>query len=162
MPNIDQNSFTINENLLHLIEIALNSSKGKLKNINSTGLAIAGDFPQILSIRIEFDNGCIANIYSDYTSNTEIFNLDIFESRKIINVDLLKNKVEIKSYPENNLLKIEKLNPLSTFKENHYAIILKYLTTYSKINAPVVILENFKNTLIAYKKIKEKIYRNIQ
>ncbi|MGF1585300.1 MAG: hypothetical protein ACFCUM_08270 [Bacteroidales bacterium] len=47
----------------------------------------------LLSARIEFDNGSVANIISTDLSEGEYFTIDIYQKHRLLKIDLLKNQV---------------------------------------------------------------------
>ena len=48
--------------MIHDIDIILNINKSKVKKIDASGVSIISSTPDIANARIEFENGCIANL----------------------------------------------------------------------------------------------------
>ena len=64
--------------MIHDIDIILSIVKSDVKNISASGVAVLTDTPDIANVRIEFNNGCVANLTSSRISiekTTEIIKL---------------------------------------------------------------------------------------
>jgi predicted dehydrogenase len=48
--------------MIHDIDIVLSVVKSNIKKISASGVAVVSDTPDIANARIEFDNGCVANL----------------------------------------------------------------------------------------------------
>src|SRR5208283_128320 len=48
--------------MIHDIDIILSVVKSNIKKISASGVAVVSDTPDIANARIEFDNGCVANL----------------------------------------------------------------------------------------------------
>src|SRR6476661_392524 len=48
--------------MIHDIDIILNLVNSEVKTISASGVAVMTDTPDISSVRIEFNNGCVANL----------------------------------------------------------------------------------------------------
>ena len=54
--------------MIHDIDIILSLVKSEVKNISASGVAVLTDTPDIASVRVEFNNGCVANLTSSRIS----------------------------------------------------------------------------------------------
>ena len=54
--------------MIHDIDIILNSVKSPVKTISSNGISVISDSPDIANARIEFENGCVANLTASRVS----------------------------------------------------------------------------------------------
>jgi len=54
--------------MIHDIDIILSLVKSNVKNIYANGVNVLSDTPDIANVRIEFDNGCVANLTSSRIS----------------------------------------------------------------------------------------------
>jgi predicted dehydrogenase len=63
--------------MIHDIDAILSVVKSKVKEIHATGTAVISDSPDIANARIEFENGCVANVTSSRISMKNIFRLII-------------------------------------------------------------------------------------
>jgi predicted dehydrogenase len=81
--------------MIHDIDIILHIVKSDVKNIYSSGVAVMTDTPDIANVRIEFNNGCVANLTSSRISLKKMRKLRIFQKDAYIGVDFLNKKTEI-------------------------------------------------------------------
>jgi hypothetical protein len=146
------------EKLLNIIDITLNLVKANVIRTHENAVKVVGHNPQLVNIRIEFDNGCIASIILDYFTNREELTVNVFQNQQIVSIDLVKNYAVIRSYNQDSLLNCDITKPVVSKDENPYAEILNYLHAFENYNTPVSMLENFKNTLSIFHKITEKFY----
>ena len=54
--------------MIHDIDIILSVVKSKVKNIHASGISVISETPDIANARIEFENGCVANLTSSRIS----------------------------------------------------------------------------------------------
>jgi predicted dehydrogenase len=66
-----------------------------VKNIYSSGVAVMTDTPDIANVRMEFNNGCVANLTSSRISMKKMRKMRIFQKDAYIGVDFLNKKSEI-------------------------------------------------------------------
>ena len=81
--------------MIHDIDIILSLVKSEVKNISASGVAVMTDTPDIASVRIEFNNGCVANLTSSRISMKKMRKMRIFQKDAYIGIDFLNKKTEI-------------------------------------------------------------------
>ena len=54
--------------MIHDIDAILSVVKSKVKSVNASSVAVISDSPDITNARLEFENGCVANITSSSIS----------------------------------------------------------------------------------------------
>jgi predicted dehydrogenase len=81
--------------MIHDIDIILHIVKSEVKNIYASGVAVMTDTPDIANIRMEFNNGCVANLTSSRISMKKMRKMRIFQKDAYIGVDFLAKKTEI-------------------------------------------------------------------
>ncbi|MBK8088789.1 MAG: Gfo/Idh/MocA family oxidoreductase [Chitinophagaceae bacterium] len=80
--------------MIHDIDIILKLVKSDVKNVYANGVAVMTDTPDIANVRIEFDNGCVANLTSSRISMKKCARSG--SSRDAyIGIDFLEKKAEI-------------------------------------------------------------------
>ena len=90
--------------MIHDIDIILSVVKSKVKNIHASGISVISETPDIANARIEFENGCVANLTSSRISMKNMRKTRFFQKDAYISVDLLEKKAEVvkmKDAPEN-------------------------------------------------------------
>jgi predicted dehydrogenase len=81
--------------MIHDIDIILHIVNSEVKNIYSSGVAVMTDTPDIANVRMEFNNGCVANLTSSRISMKKMRKMRIFQKDAYIGVDFLNKKTEI-------------------------------------------------------------------
>jgi len=81
--------------MIHDIDIILHIVHSEVKNIYSSGVAVMTDTPDIANVRMEFNNGCVANLTSSRISMKKMRKMRIFQKDAYIGVDFLNKKTEI-------------------------------------------------------------------
>lgn len=81
--------------MIHDIDIILSLIKSDVKNVYANGVAVMTDTPDIANVRIEFDNGCVANLTSSRISMKKMRKIRLFQRDAYIGIDFLEKKAEI-------------------------------------------------------------------
>jgi predicted dehydrogenase len=81
--------------MIHDIDIILHLVKSQVKNISASGVAVMTDTPDIANVRIEFYNGCVANLTSSRISMKKMRKIRLFQKDAYIGIDFLEKKTEI-------------------------------------------------------------------
>src|SRR5207249_726036 len=81
--------------MIHDIDIILSIVKSGVKNISASGVAVMTDTPDIANVRIEFDNGAVANLTSSRISMKKMRKMRLFQKDAYIGIDFLAKKTEI-------------------------------------------------------------------
>jgi predicted dehydrogenase len=81
--------------MIHDIDIILSVVKSNVKNISASGVPIVSDTPDIANARIEFDNGCVANLTASRISLKNMRKSRFFQRDAYISVDFLTKEMEI-------------------------------------------------------------------
>lgn len=81
--------------MIHDIDIILNMVKSEVKSISSSGVAVMTDTPDIANVRIEFNNGCVANLTSSRISMKKMRKMRLFQKDAYVGIDFLNKKTEV-------------------------------------------------------------------
>jgi predicted dehydrogenase len=81
--------------MIHDIDIILSIVKSNVNYISANGVAVMSDTPDIANVRIEFDNGCVANLTSSRISMKKMRKMRLFQKDAYIGIDFLEKKTEI-------------------------------------------------------------------
>jgi len=81
--------------MIHDIDIILSSVDSPIKQISSSGVSVISDTPDIANARIEFENGCVANLTASRVSLKNMRKTRFFQSGKYISIDFLNRESEI-------------------------------------------------------------------
>jgi predicted dehydrogenase len=69
--------------------------KSNVNYISANGVAVMSETPDIANVRIEFDNGCVANLTSSRISMKKMRKIRMFQKDAYISIDFLDKKTEI-------------------------------------------------------------------
>lgn len=81
--------------MIHDIDIILSVVKSRVKHISASGVAVISDTPDIANARIEFENGCVANLTASRISLKNMRKTRFFQKDAYISVDFLEKKCEV-------------------------------------------------------------------
>lgn len=90
--------------MIHDIDIILSVVDSPVKAISASGVSVISDTPDIANARIEFKNGCVANLTASRISLKNMRKTRFFQKDAYISVDFLEKKCEVvkmKDAPEN-------------------------------------------------------------
>ena len=81
--------------MIHDIDIILSVVNSPVKNITASGVSVISETPDIANARIEFENGCVANLTASRISMKNMRKSRFFQKDAYISVDFLEKKVEV-------------------------------------------------------------------
>ena len=81
--------------MIHDIDIVLSLVKSDVKSISASGVAVLTETPDIANVRIEFNNGCVANLTSSRISMKKMRKIRLFQKDSYIGIDFLNKKSEV-------------------------------------------------------------------
>jgi predicted dehydrogenase len=81
--------------MIHDIDIILSSVDSEIKKISSSGVSVISSTPDIANARIEFKNGCVANLTASRVSIKNMRKTRFFQTGKYISIDFLNKSSEI-------------------------------------------------------------------
>ncbi|HXD79669.1 MAG TPA: Gfo/Idh/MocA family oxidoreductase [Puia sp.] len=81
--------------MIHDIDIILSLVHSEVNSISASGVAVMTDTPDIASVRIEFHNGCVANLTSSRISMKKMRKMRLFQKDAYIGIDFLNKKSEV-------------------------------------------------------------------
>jgi predicted dehydrogenase len=81
--------------MIHDIDIILKIVNSNVKEISSSGVSVISQTPDIANARIEFENGCVANLTASRVSMKNMRKTRVFQLGKYISIDFLKRESEI-------------------------------------------------------------------
>lgn len=130
--------------MIHDIDIILHIVKSNVSYIAANGVAVMSDTPDIANVRIEFDNGCVANLTSSRISLKKMRKMRLFQKDAYIGIDFLEKKTEV--------IKIDAPGDKSVFTfdidTNHGKKTIAIANPPIKeVNAIKMELEAFKNAI---------------
>ena len=164
--------------MIHDIDVILKAVGSPVKNISASGVAVVSDTPDIANARLEFENGCVANLTTSRIAVKNMRKSRFFQKDAYISVDFLEKKAEIVRMKDATgdegpfsmvldlgeskgkkeiIFENPKVEPINAIREELY--------TFSKAiednTAPIVTINDGYNALKVAQEILDKIKSNI-
>ena len=152
----------VSDLMIHDIDIVLSLVDSKITKISANGTKIISSSPDIANARIEFDNGCVANLTSSRLSLKKMRKMRVFQTDSYISLDFDSGSseiIKIKDFDGKNKyamtihdsegvekeiqienVKNEKINSIEEEHKNFYYSIIKK-------EDPIVSFEKGRNAL---------------
>ncbi|MFA4839111.1 MAG: Gfo/Idh/MocA family oxidoreductase [Candidatus Neomarinimicrobiota bacterium] len=81
--------------MIHDIDIALSLVDSPVRSIHAAGAPVLTDSIDVANARIQFENGCVANLTASRISDESVRKMQIFQDKTFITVDFLNKFSEI-------------------------------------------------------------------
>jgi predicted dehydrogenase len=81
--------------MIHDLDIILSVVKSEVKTVSASGVSVLSETPDIANARIEFENGCVANLTASRISLKKMRKARFFQRDAYISVDFLEKKCEV-------------------------------------------------------------------
>jgi len=135
--------------MIHDIDIVLHLVKSNIKKISASGVAVVSETPDITNARIEFDNGCVANLTASRISMKNMRKSRFFQKDAYISIDFLEKKTEIVRLQNVNPKDVDPLAVTIELGEGKGVKQLYFETpTIENSNAIKMELETFADAII--------------
>ena len=106
--------------MIHDIDIVLTLVKSPVKRVRANGFSTSNNLHDVVNARLEFDNGCVANLSASRVASRSVKKLHIFEAKKHFSIDFNQQTSKVTNLisGESQLVSSPKLKDLnSTEKE---------------------------------------------
>ena len=165
--------------MIHDLDVILKAVGSKVKNVSASGVNVVADTPDIANARLEFENGCVANLTTSRIAVKNMRKSRFFQKDAYIAVDFLEKKSEIVRMQEATgeegpfsmvldlgegkgkkeiIFENPKVEPTNAIREELF-------TFHEAINndtAPIVTIEDGYEALKVAHQILEKLEANLQ
>ncbi|WP_027714480.1 Gfo/Idh/MocA family protein [Desulfuromonas sp. TF] len=81
--------------MIHDIDIILSMVPSAIKLVNSMGVPVLSEEVDIANARLQFENGCVANVTASRVSRDAVRKIRIFQSDAYISIDYQARKISI-------------------------------------------------------------------
>lgn len=81
--------------MIHDIDIILSVVQSRVRKISASGVAVVSDSHDIANARIEFENGCVANLTASRISMKNMRKSRFFQRDTYVSVDFLSKELEV-------------------------------------------------------------------
>jgi predicted dehydrogenase len=79
--------------MIHDIDIILSIIDSPVKNVHASGVTVISETPDIANARVEFENGCVANLTASRISMKNMRKSRFFQKDAYISIDFLEKKI---------------------------------------------------------------------
>ena len=114
--------------MIHDIDIILSIIDSPVKNVHASGVTVISETPDIANARVEFENGCVANLTASRISMKNMRKSRFFQKDAYISIDFLEKKSEVvrmKDVPEHP-------DEFAMILQNAEGVKNKYILTIQK------------------------------
>jgi predicted dehydrogenase len=81
--------------MIHDIDIILSLVNSPVKQIDANGVAVVSDTPDIANARLQFENGCVANVTASRISRNKMRKMRMFQSNAYIAIDFQLGSADV-------------------------------------------------------------------
>lgn len=144
--------------MIHDIDLILSIVREDVCDIRAQGVSFITDKLDMASARIEFSNGCIADLNASRISSKKERTLTVFEGNQIFFIDLLNRRVVYSAKEQNKDIDTEEytVDPIDAVKYEISLFIQSILTG----TAPIVRGEDGLRALTLADQVKQRIAEN--
>ncbi len=89
--------------MIYDIDIVLSIVKSEIKRISASGFNVVGDSIDIANVRLEFSNGCVANLTASRIAQSDMCKMRIFQKDSYYSVDFLTKQTDFISILKKNM-----------------------------------------------------------
>jgi predicted dehydrogenase len=164
--------------MIHDIDVILKAVGSPVKNISASGVAVVSDTPDIANARLEFENGCVANLTTSRIAVKNMRKSRFFQKDAYIAVDFLEKKSEIVRMKDATgdegpfsmvldlgedkgkkeiIFENPKIEPINAIREELYT----FSRAIEEGTIPIVTINDGYNALKVAQEILDKIESNI-
>ncbi|MBK8705467.1 MAG: Gfo/Idh/MocA family oxidoreductase [Saprospiraceae bacterium] len=134
--------------MIHDLDIILSLVRSEVTFVSASGVAVVSDTPDIANARIEFANGCVANLTASRMSLKQMRKVRLFQKDAYISLDFLEKQAQVVrlfDQEDPHLPDTDQLMELSTPKGNKW--IQVFMPPIEPVNAIKMELETFADSI---------------
>lgn len=134
--------------MIHDIDLVVSSVKSKIKRISATGYAMVSKTTDMANARIEFENGCVANLTANRVALKNVRDMQIYQQNGYISVDLLNKTTTICNIEPIAKHSLNKGLLIDTGEGNQHYQIVETELSVKPVNAIKAELDCFYESII--------------
>ena len=81
--------------MIHDLDLVLHLVNSPVSDVSASGVAVLSDTPDIANARVEFENGCVANLTASRISMKQMRKMRLFQPDHYISLDFLEKNAQI-------------------------------------------------------------------
>lgn len=147
--------------MIHDIDIVLHMVKSPVRRISASGVAVMSETADIANARIEFDNGCVANLTASRISLKKMRKMRLFQRDAYIGIDFLEKRAEVIKLKEEGMPKGMMDIPLE-MANGEKKVISVQMPEVAATNAIRMELAEFAEAVKSDKPVRVSVYDGYQ
>lgn len=149
--------------MIHDIDVVLHMVNSPVTDVYASGVSVISDTLDIANARVQFENGCVANLTASRISLKNMRKMRVFQRNTYLSMDFLDKKTELFNISDNNEDNIE---TAFTFNINEKEKVLTYQELPTEpVNAIKMELETFAKSIENNSETRvtlEQAYNNLE
>lgn len=130
--------------MIHDIDLILSLVKSKVTRIDANGIAVISDTPDIANARLQFENGCVANVTASRISQNKMRKMRMFQRDAYISIDFAQGLAEVFRLVDEQTPNVKPTMMLGKIDQGqHKRIIVYEQPEVQEVNALKYELERF-------------------
>jgi predicted dehydrogenase len=130
--------------MIHDIDLILSLVKSNVTRIDANGVAVISDTPDIANARLQFENGCVANVTASRISQNKMRKMRLFQHDAYISIDFATGVSEVFRLADENTPRAKSTKMLGKIEEGQHKRIITYeKPKVREVNALKYELERF-------------------
>ncbi|MCX6120208.1 MAG: Gfo/Idh/MocA family oxidoreductase [Ignavibacteriales bacterium] len=130
--------------MIHDIDLILSLVKSKVSRIDANGIAVISDTPDIANARLQFENGCVANVTASRISQNKMRKMRLFQRDAYISIDFAQGLAEVFRLVDEQTPNVKSTMMLGKIDQGqHKRIIIYEQPEVQEVNALKYELERF-------------------
>ena len=132
--------------MIHDLDIVLNMVQSEVSQVHANGVAVVSDTPDIANVRLEFENGAVANLTASRISLKQMRKVRLFQRDAYISLDFLEKQAQVVRLYDQPQSEQQHMMELDTPKGKKYITI--DMPDIASVNAIKMELETFADSII--------------
>jgi predicted dehydrogenase len=112
--------------MIHDIDLILSLVKSKVTQIDANGVAVISGTPDIANARIQFENGCVANVTASRISQNKMRKMRLFQNDAYISIDFAQGTAEVFRLVDENASNVKSTMMLGKIDQGQRKRIIVY------------------------------------
>ena len=130
--------------MIHDIDLILSLVKSNVTRIDANGVAVISDTPDIANARLQFENGCVANVTASRISQNKMRKMRLFQHDAYISIDFADGVSEVFRLADESTPRAKSTKMLGKIEEGQHKRIITYeKPKVREVNALKYELERF-------------------
>lgn len=134
--------------MIHDIDIILSMVRSPVKSVSASGVAVVSETPDIANARIEFENGCVANLTASRISLKQMRKVRFFQKDAYVSLDFLEKQAQVVRLYEKGASNLpQEANLLELSTPSGEKLLHIHMPEIEQVNAIRMELEAFAHSI---------------